>query len=82
MPCVFCQIIAGEPPAGIIYRHDDVNAIQDIAPLAPTHILVLSVRHITSLADTQDDDGHLLGEVPAGSVPRPRGGTAGLPAGD
>lgn len=62
-PCIFCQIIAGESPAQIVYRDDEVIAIHDIAPQAPTHILILSVRHIPSLADTQAADGDLLGKM-------------------
>ncbi len=61
--CIFCQIIAGESPARIIFRDDEVIAMHDIAPQAPTHILILPVRHIASLAETQDSDGVLLGEM-------------------
>jgi histidine triad (HIT) family protein len=83
MPCVFCQIIAGESPARIIYRDSDMIAIHDIAPQAPTHILVLPVRHIASLADTQDDDGTSIGrDVPAGSGHCPRSESTGLSARD
>jgi histidine triad (HIT) family protein len=62
-PCIFCQIIAGESPARIVYRDDNVIAIHDIVPQAPTHILVLPVQHISSLAETQDNDGDLLGQL-------------------
>ncbi len=61
--CIFCQIIAGEAPARIVYRDDAVIAIHDIAPQAPTHILILPVRHIASLADTQDNDGDLIRQM-------------------
>jgi histidine triad (HIT) family protein len=61
--CIFCQIIAGESPAQIVYRGSDLIAIHDIAPQAPTHILVLPVRHSASLAETQDDDGDLLKQM-------------------
>jgi histidine triad (HIT) family protein len=74
-PCIFCQIIAGESPARIIYRDDEVLALHDIAPQAPTHILIMPVRHIASLAETQDDD--LLGQVCQRAVVIAR--AAGLP---
>ena len=61
--CIFCQIIAGEAPARIVYRDDGVIAIHDIMPQAPTHILILPVRHITSLMETQARDTALLGEM-------------------
>ena len=51
--CLFCQIIAGELPATIVYRGDDVIAFRDAHPQAPTHILVIPTRHIASVADVQ-----------------------------
>ena len=76
-PCIFCQIIAGESPARIVHRDDEVIAIHDIMPQAPTHILVLPVRHIASLAETQDGDGDLLGRLRQRAVALAR--EAGLP---
>ena len=63
MSCLFCRIIAGELPATIVYRDDDVIAFRDVNPQAPTHILVIPTRHITSIADTQDSDAELLGRL-------------------
>jgi histidine triad (HIT) family protein len=63
MSCLFCRIIAGELPATIIYRDDDVLAFRDVNPQAPTHILVVPTRHIASVADTQDSDVELLGRL-------------------
>jgi histidine triad (HIT) family protein len=61
--CVFCKIAAGEVPAQIIYRDDEVFAFPDIRPLTPVHILVVSVKHITALADMPDTDTPLLGKM-------------------
>jgi histidine triad (HIT) family protein len=63
MSCLFCRIIAGELPATIVYRSDDVIAFRDVNPQAPTHILVIPTRHIASIADTQDNDTELLGRL-------------------
>jgi histidine triad (HIT) family protein len=63
MSCLFCRIIAGELPATIVYRDDDVIAFRDAHPQAPTHILVIPTRHIASIADTQDSDAALLGRL-------------------
>jgi len=63
MSCLFCRIIAGELPATIVYRDDDVIAFRDVNPQAPTHILVIPTRHIASIADTQDNDIELLGRL-------------------
>ena len=54
--CLFCRIIAGELPSTQVYADDAVVAIRDIAPQAPTHILLLSRRHIASLAHAQEGD--------------------------
>jgi len=61
--CLFCRIIAGELPATIVYRSDDVIAFRDAHPQAPTHILVIPTRHITSIADVQDSDTELIGRL-------------------
>jgi histidine triad (HIT) family protein len=61
--CVFCKIAAGEIPAKIIYRDDEVFAFPDINPLTPVHILVLSIKHIPSLADMTDKDAPLVGKM-------------------
>ena len=39
--CLFCRIVAGEIPATRLHEDDLVIAIRDIAPQAPTHVLVL-----------------------------------------
>ena len=41
MDCLFCKIIAGEIPSNKVYEDDLVYAFRDIAPQAPTHILVI-----------------------------------------
>ena len=61
--CLFCQIAAGERPAVIVYRGDDVIAIRDINPQAPTHILILPTKHIASLAEMTREDEGLLGRL-------------------
>ncbi len=61
--CIFCQIVSGEASARIIYRSDDVIAFHDIAPQAPTHILIVPVRHIVSLAELDARDTHLVGRM-------------------
>ena len=49
--CLFCKIIAGEIPSTRVYEDETVLAFRDIAPQAPTHILVVPKVHI------QDVDG-------------------------
>jgi histidine triad (HIT) family protein len=61
--CVFCRIVAGELPSTIVHADDELIAIRDIAPRAPTHILILTRDHIVSAADLTIADGPLLGNV-------------------
>ena len=59
--CLFCQIIAGDIPATIVYRGIDVVAFRDISPQAPTHILVVTTKHLTSVAAMQPGDVDRVG---------------------
>ena len=61
--CLFCRIAAGEIPSTQLHADDEVIAIRDIAPRAPTHILLLPRRHIASAADLTEADGPLLGRL-------------------
>ncbi len=61
--CLFCRIVAGEIPSTKVHEDDLVLAIRDIAPQAPTHVLLMPRRHVSSLADLTDADGALLGRL-------------------
>jgi histidine triad (HIT) family protein len=61
--CLFCRIVAGEIPATMVYADDLVIAIRDIAPRAPTHLLLLPREHIASAADLAEVHGPLLGRL-------------------
>jgi histidine triad (HIT) family protein len=63
MDCLFCRIAAGEIPSKQAYSDDRIYAFHDIAPKAPTHVLVIPRRHIGKLADVGTEDQALLGEV-------------------
>jgi histidine triad (HIT) family protein len=61
--CLFCRMATGEVPATRLHEDDLVFAIRDINPQAPTHVLVLPIRHIASAADLTEDDAPLLGRL-------------------
>ena len=44
--CLFCKIVAGDIPSTKVYEDDLCYAFRDIAPQAPTHILVVPKAHI------------------------------------
>ncbi len=60
---VFQKIIAGEIPADIVYEDEDCLAFRDIAPQAPTHILVIPRKPIRSVAQFEDGDGPLIAHL-------------------
>lgn len=61
--CVFCRIVEGEAPARTVYQDEDVTAFHDRNPQAPTHILIVPNRHITSLNEIERSDAELLGKL-------------------
>lgn len=60
---IFKRIIDREIPADIIYEDELCLAFRDVAPQAPTHVLVIPKQEIPSLADATTADAHLLGHL-------------------
>ena len=61
--CLFCRIAAGKVPSTKVHDDDLVVAFRDIAPRAPTHVLVIPREHIASAADLTEDHAPLLGRL-------------------
>jgi histidine triad (HIT) family protein len=61
--CVFCRIVQGQQEAEVVYQDDRVSAFRDIAPQAPTHIVLIPNRHIHSLDALGEEDAGLLGAM-------------------
>jgi len=61
--CLFCKIVAGEIPSDQVHADDEVIAFRDIAPRAPTHVLVIPRRHISDAHALTDADGDLLAKL-------------------
>ncbi len=61
--CLFCRIVDGELPAMKLHEDDLVLAIRDIAPKAPTHILLISKTHLPSALYVGEEDMPLLARM-------------------
>ncbi|MWG34037.1 HIT family protein [Halomarina oriensis] len=59
--CEFCQIVAGEAPASIVYEDDVSLAILTLRPMSRGHTLVIPKEHAASPADLDaETGGHLF----------------------
>ena len=63
MSCLFCDIVAGRIPAKTVRQDDEILAFHDIQPQAPTHVLLIPKRHVTSLLDLSPADDALVGRL-------------------
>lgn len=63
MTCLFCKIINKEIPATILHEDDDIIAFRDIAPAAPSHILIIPKKHLSTINETDDSSAFLLGRL-------------------
>ncbi|HED16349.1 MAG TPA: histidine triad nucleotide-binding protein [Gammaproteobacteria bacterium] len=61
--CLFCKMASGEIEPDIVYQDDDVIAFRDINPQAPTHVLIIPRRHISTINDLQSADAELTGKL-------------------
>jgi len=66
--CLFCRIIAGELPSTQVYVDESVVAIRDISPQAPTHVLIMSRKHIPSLGEIGSADKAIVGKICAAAT--------------
>ena len=52
--CLFCGIVSGAVPAKKVFEDDATYAFEDIAPRAPTHVLLVPKGHVDSIAAAGD----------------------------
>lgn len=65
--CLFCKMVAGEIKPSVVYEDDAVLAFRDINPQAPTHVLVIPKRHISTINDLKSEDADLVGRLYLGA---------------
>ncbi|MEG1914234.1 MAG: histidine triad nucleotide-binding protein [Acidaminococcaceae bacterium] len=62
--CIFCKIIAGEIPSTKLYEDDKMLVINDVAPGAPVHVLLIPKVHTQNIV-TADSElvAHIMGKL-------------------
>jgi len=61
--CLFCKMASGAIPVKKVYEDDALFAIEDINPVAPTHVLIIPKRHLVNSLDLAPGDDELIGKV-------------------
>ncbi len=61
--CLFCKIVKGDIPSTKVYEDEKVLAFRDIAPMAPTHILVIPKEHIGSVAEVNAENAAIVAHI-------------------
>jgi histidine triad (HIT) family protein len=60
---IFQKIIDRQIPADILFEDELCLAFRDVNPQAPTHVLIIPKKPISSLARAGDEDQALLGHL-------------------
>ena len=66
--CLFCRIVAGEVSSTKVHETERTYAFRDIAPHAPTHVLVVPREHHADVASVVRADPALAAELLAAAV--------------
>ncbi len=61
--CLFCKIAAGTIPSAKVYEDEQILAFRDIAPQAPTHILVIPKAHIPSVDGVTAENSGVVAHI-------------------
>ena len=61
--CLFCKIVGGQIPSTKVYEDETVLAFRDIAPQAPTHILVITKCHIPSVDGITPENSAMVAHI-------------------
>ena len=61
--CIFCRIASGDLGSTFHYESEHVVAFDDVAPQAPTHVLVIPRIHVPDLPTLAGGYHHLVSEM-------------------
>jgi histidine triad (HIT) family protein len=73
--CIFCKIRDGQVPAKVVHKDEVCMALEDINPQAPTHLLVIPLKHVPTVNDLTPEDREMVGQLylTAAQLARQRG---------
>ena len=60
---IFSAILSGKIPCNEVYQDSQCLAFHDVQPQAPTHILVIPKKKLSSLKEATNEDSELLGHL-------------------
>ena len=63
MDCIFCKIATGEIPVELVYEDENLVAFNDLAPQAPTHILIIPKAHHANVGELANANPEVVGEL-------------------
>jgi histidine triad (HIT) family protein len=61
--CLFCKIREGEIPCDKVFENEGVIAFRDVNPQAPTHVLIVPRKHISTVNDLEEEDKDVVGKM-------------------
>ncbi|MBV9173252.1 MAG: histidine triad nucleotide-binding protein [Chloroflexi bacterium] len=61
--CIFCKIVGGQIPAGVVYQDERATAFRDLNPQAPVHILVVPKEHIANTTTLSPENDATVGAL-------------------
>lgn len=63
MDCIFCKIVSGEIPSVKVFENDRIVSFKDVAPQAPSHLLVIPKEHIESADKIDESNADIVSEI-------------------
>lgn len=61
--CIFCKIISGQIQSKKILENDDIIVINDIAPKATVHLLIIPKKHIQDIQSLGEHDSKIAERI-------------------
>jgi histidine triad (HIT) family protein len=55
--CVFCNLVAGEGEASVVYEDERLLGFMDLHPVNPGHVVLVPRQHATSMAEVDEETG-------------------------